>query len=106
MTSLRCNPNRQKPRRGVDQTLTEEWNGVNWSVVGSPNQGTQNNNLYGLTCVSSSSRDTSRPVLSGTVDPASGSCATNRVLILLNHYPPGPCKAATTTATEVLIIVS
>jgi hypothetical protein len=49
---------------------------------------------------------TSLLVLLGTVDPASGGWATDRVLILLNNYPPGPCKAATTTVTGALIIVS
>lgn len=52
------------------------------------------------------SGNTSLLVLSGTVDPASGGWATGRVLILLNNYPPGPCKAATTTVTGALIIVS
>ncbi len=35
------------------QTLTEHWNGSIWSVVSSPNQGTGNNVLLGVTAVSS-----------------------------------------------------
>src|SRR5947209_7846495 len=34
------------------QTLIEQWNGRKWSVVSSPNIGTQNNELSGVTAVS------------------------------------------------------
>jgi hypothetical protein len=33
--------------------LTEHWDGTAWSVVASPNQGTSDNRLQGVTCVSS-----------------------------------------------------
>ncbi len=36
----------------VLQTLIEHWNGHKWSVVSSPNVGTQNNQLAGVTAVS------------------------------------------------------
>src|SRR6266568_2398864 len=36
----------------VLQTLIEHWNGHKWSVVSSPNAGTQNNQLAGVTAVS------------------------------------------------------
>ena len=37
------------------QTLVEEWNGSSWSIVTSPNTSTtENNYLYGVSCVSSS----------------------------------------------------
>lgn len=50
--------------------------------------------------------DTPLLVLSGAIDPASGSWANDRVLILLNNYPPGPCKAATSTVTGALVVVA
>ncbi len=34
------------------QTLVEEWNGKSWSVPSSPNPGTGNNSLYGVSCTS------------------------------------------------------
>src|SRR5579884_2339075 len=38
-----------------DQTLIEEWNGTSWSIVSSPNTyTTENNSLYGVSCVSAS----------------------------------------------------
>ena len=38
-----------------DQTLIEEWNGSQWSIVPSPNTSTsQDNELYGVSCVSAS----------------------------------------------------
>jgi erythromycin esterase-like protein len=37
---------------GFRQTLTEHWNGKNWSVVPSPNVGTHDNILHGVTAVS------------------------------------------------------
>jgi len=37
---------------GVQQTLIEQWNGKKWSVVSSPNVGTQPNELFGVTAVS------------------------------------------------------
>jgi hypothetical protein len=40
---------------GVSQTLVESWNGTSWSVVPSPNNGTSNNELNGVSCVSVSS---------------------------------------------------
>jgi hypothetical protein len=40
---------------GVDQTLAESWNGTAWSIVPSPDQGTTNNVLNGVSCVSASS---------------------------------------------------
>jgi hypothetical protein len=39
----------------IAQTLIESWNGTSWSIVSSPNEGTGNNSLYGVSCVSSSS---------------------------------------------------
>jgi hypothetical protein len=39
---------------GIDQTLTEEWNGVGWSVVSSPNAGSSVNTLSGVAAVSAS----------------------------------------------------
>src|SRR5207244_830733 len=33
---------------GPIQTLTEKWNGVSWTKVLSPNQGSLNNSLYGV----------------------------------------------------------
>jgi len=36
------------------QTLIEHWNGTSWSVVSSPNVGTQTNELLGVTAVSAS----------------------------------------------------
>lgn len=38
----------------VSRTLTEHWNGHVWSVVGSPNKGTGNNQLLGVSASSSS----------------------------------------------------
>jgi hypothetical protein len=35
-----------------DQTLTEHWNGTSWSIVSSPNPGTSQNHLFGVTAVS------------------------------------------------------
>jgi hypothetical protein len=38
-----------------DQTLIEKWNGSTWSLVSSPNRSsTQDNDLDGVSCVSSS----------------------------------------------------
>lgn len=37
---------------GDFQTLIEHWNGSNWSVVSSPNPGSSNNLLYGVTALS------------------------------------------------------
>lgn len=39
---------------GVTQTLTEHWNGIQWSIVASPSPGTSNNQLFGLSVVSAS----------------------------------------------------
>jgi hypothetical protein len=39
---------------GSDRTLIEHWNGTKWSVVKSPDVGTGNNNLAGVTVVSAS----------------------------------------------------
>src|SRR5262249_12108134 len=36
------------------QTLTEHWNGNTWTIVASPNANTQNNTLFGVTCLSTS----------------------------------------------------
>ncbi len=36
----------------VRQTLVESWNGTTWSIVPSPNVGTKNNELNGVSCVS------------------------------------------------------
>jgi len=38
----------------VSQNLVETWNGTSWSITPSPNQGSGNNDLYGLACSSSS----------------------------------------------------
>jgi len=36
---------------GADQTLVERWNGTSWSIVSSPNSGTNlNNYLFGVSC--------------------------------------------------------
>jgi hypothetical protein len=40
---------------GVYQTLVESWNGSNWSIVPSPNMGTSNNGLLGVSCGSAGS---------------------------------------------------
>lgn len=40
---------------GVDQTLVETWNGINWSIVSSPNKGTGDNELRSVSCTSASS---------------------------------------------------
>ena len=39
---------------GVPETLTEHWNGSNWSVVSSPSPGTLTNVLSGVAAVSTS----------------------------------------------------
>lgn len=39
----------------VEQTLTEHWNGISWSVVVSPNMGAGNNGLQGVVAVSATS---------------------------------------------------
>ncbi len=36
------------------QTLIEQWDGSSWSIITSPNSGTESNALYGVTCVSAS----------------------------------------------------
>jgi hypothetical protein len=36
---------------GVDQTLIESWHGGSWSIVPSPNNGSAENILYGVSCV-------------------------------------------------------
>lgn len=36
----------------VRQTLVESWNGTSWSIVSSPDQGTGNSELTGVSCVS------------------------------------------------------
>ena len=36
----------------VRQTLVESWNGTTWSIVPSPNEGTKNNALNGVSCIS------------------------------------------------------
>ena len=40
---------------GVSQTLVESWNGTSWSIVPSPNNGTSNNDLLGVSCGSTGS---------------------------------------------------
>jgi hypothetical protein len=42
-------------RLGVDQTLIESWNGVSWSIVPSPDNGTAGNYLLGVSCHSPNS---------------------------------------------------
>ncbi len=39
----------------ADETLTESWNGASWSVVSSPDHGSDGNELYGVSCTSSTS---------------------------------------------------
>ncbi len=39
---------------GVAQTLVEEYNGLSWSIASSPNSGSGNNYLYGVSCTSTS----------------------------------------------------
>ena len=39
----------------IDRTLIESWNGTKWSVVASPNVGTKDNSLSGVSCVKASS---------------------------------------------------
>jgi hypothetical protein len=39
---------------GVSQTLAESWNGSTWSIPSSPDQGTGNNTLAGISCPSAS----------------------------------------------------
>jgi hypothetical protein len=39
---------------GVYRTLIEQWDGISWSIVPSPNSGAFNNSLTGTTCVSTS----------------------------------------------------
>lgn len=39
---------------GVDQTLTEQWNGTSWSVISSPDSGTGNNSLNSVAAISAS----------------------------------------------------
>jgi hypothetical protein len=48
---------RQNPSLGALQTLVESWNGTKWSLVPSPNIGTNNdhNHLQGVSCVSTRS---------------------------------------------------
>ncbi len=36
---------------GFDRTLTEHWNGASWSIVSSPNVGSSNNDLNGVTTI-------------------------------------------------------
>jgi hypothetical protein len=43
--------NVQMTSAGVRQTLTEHWDGTSWSVVGSPNTGAGDNNLYGVAAI-------------------------------------------------------
>ena len=38
---------------GTDRTLSEIWNGTNWSINLPPNESTSNNVLYGVSCTSS-----------------------------------------------------
>ena len=38
--------------QSVSQNLLESWNGNAWSITPTPNQGTGDNNLYGLSCTS------------------------------------------------------
>jgi hypothetical protein len=40
---------------GVWNTLIEQWNGASWSVVASPNVGSQDNFLHGVAAITSSS---------------------------------------------------
>jgi hypothetical protein len=40
---------------GLWQTLVESWNGTAWSIIPSPNLGTNDNHLRGVSCVSSTS---------------------------------------------------
>lgn len=42
------------PSSGVTNTLVEHWNGTKWSVVTSPNVGTNSNILFGVAAVSAS----------------------------------------------------
>ena len=37
---------------GPEQTLIERWNGTSWSVMSSPNEGSGDNQLNGVTCMS------------------------------------------------------
>jgi hypothetical protein len=39
---------------GVTQTLIEQWNGLSWNIVTSPNNGTLGNELYSINCASAS----------------------------------------------------
>jgi hypothetical protein len=52
---------------GVEQTLTEQWNGISWSVVSSPNSGSQNNLLYGVAAFSTKDAWAVGSYTSGTI---------------------------------------
>jgi hypothetical protein len=56
----------------VNQTLIEQWNGHKWSVVPSPNVGTHNNELFGVTAVSA----TDIWAVGDFVDPNTGTTTT------------------------------
>ena len=41
---------------GTDQTLVERWNGTDWAIVSSPNQGSGDNVLNGVAVISTGCR--------------------------------------------------
>ncbi|HMK99982.1 MAG TPA: Ig domain-containing protein, partial [Acidimicrobiales bacterium] len=51
-----------------DQTLVESWNGASWFILSSPNSGTSDNILYGVSCVSQTSCTAVGQYSNGTSD--------------------------------------
>jgi hypothetical protein len=68
----------------IFQTLTEEWDGTNWSIVSSPNRSPVHNNfLVGVSCVSPSFCKAA-----GFDQPASYAGAVGSVQTLIEEYSP------------------
>ena len=93
--------------------LVESWNGTSWSVVPSPNEGTESNNLFDISCVSPTScvavgsqYEGKKPKVSHTLieswngttwsvvpSPNYGKTKAINLLLGVSCVPPGSCVA-------------
>jgi len=87
----------------VRRTLVESWNGTTWSIVPSPNEGTKNNGLSGVSCVSPTSCE-------AVGDYDNGSGATENLVESWNgttwSIVPSPERGASSNSLDNVTCIS
>jgi hypothetical protein len=65
------------PTTGIDHTLTEHWDGTRWSIIASPNVGTGDNELFGVTALKSGTV----VAVGTTIEPSSSGANTSGIIL-------------------------